>query len=225
MVKKTKYYFDSISEDFASWTNPFDLAGRLQWFDLQLGRFEVKNELVLDVGCGLGQFSDLVIKRGGCPVALDNARKLLNKTKQKIFMCANGDALNLPFADSLFSFVISSECIEHTENPGAAIKEMLRVLKPGGVIIFSTPNYAWRWSVGIAEKLKMRRFEGVENWLRCRQVKNILIKEKTEILVNRGLFLLPFQIKPLWPLINWFNRYGQIFRPFMINQCWVARKA
>ena len=43
-------------------------------------------------------------------------------------------------------------------------------------------------------------------------------------LAEEGLFILPFQIKPLWPLISWFNRHGQAFRKWMINQCWMARK-
>jgi hypothetical protein len=45
-----------------------------------------------------------------------------------------------------------------------------------------------------------------------------------EIVADHGLYLAPFQIKPLWPLIEWINEKGQALRPLMINQCWVARK-
>jgi len=51
-----------------------------------------------------------------------------------------GDAANLPFEDSAFDAVYAGEIIEHLPDPRAGLTEWLRVLKPGGVFIMSTPN-------------------------------------------------------------------------------------
>ncbi len=50
-----------------------------------------------------------------------------------------GDVLRMPFADNTFDCVFCFETIEHVENPFTAIKEIYRVLKPGGIFIGSTP--------------------------------------------------------------------------------------
>ena len=223
-MKKTVNYFDSIAEDYNSWLNPFDLAARQAWFAKQLDLFKLHGEVALDVGCGVGHFSKLVMERGGTPVPLDIAGKLLSKVKCEMSNCIQGNSLKLPFRDNSFSLVISSECIEHTLEPSKAIREMVRVLRRGGVLVLSTPNHAWRWSIYIAETLGFRKFAGIENWLTRRQVRKVLTEFGTEIVVDEGLHLFPFQLRFLWHLLARFNRLGQSLRHWMINQCWVARK-
>jgi len=90
--------------------------------------------------------------------------------------------------------------------------------------MLSTPNHAWWWSIIIAEALGIRKFAGIENWPKRHEVQKTLIESGTEILVDNGLYIFPFQLRSLWPLLAWINRRGQAFRRWMINQCWVARK-
>jgi len=47
----------------------------------------------------------------------------------------------IPYGDNEFDYVCFLEAIEHTENPYNAVRELARVLKPGGTLIMSTPNY------------------------------------------------------------------------------------
>jgi 2-polyprenyl-3-methyl-5-hydroxy-6-metoxy-1,4-benzoquinol methylase len=47
----------------------------------------------------------------------------------------------IPYEDGSFDYVCFLEAIEHTENPYNAVRELSRVLKPGGILIMSTPNY------------------------------------------------------------------------------------
>jgi 2-polyprenyl-3-methyl-5-hydroxy-6-metoxy-1,4-benzoquinol methylase len=47
----------------------------------------------------------------------------------------------IPYVDNAFNYVCFLEAIEHTENPYNAVREIARVLKPGGTLIMSTPNY------------------------------------------------------------------------------------
>ncbi|MGH9463503.1 MAG: class I SAM-dependent methyltransferase [Vicinamibacteria bacterium] len=222
-MERNPYYFDQIADVFEDWTNPFDLETRLHWFAYELDRLPIEGETVLDVGSGLGYFSRLVAARGGHPISLDIAGELLRQRKDST-MCVQGSALNLPFPDGTFPVVVSSECIEHTPDPLLAIREMVRVLRPGGSLVLSTPNWVWRWSATVAGTLGIRKFSGIENWLRRRQVRRSLREMRAEIVADHGLYLVPFQIKPLWPLLEWINEKGQALRPLMINQCWVARK-
>lgn len=223
-MEKRPDYFDKIAEDFAAWVNPFDLSERQQWFTDSLSSLDICGKLVLDVGSGLGHFSELVQMHGGRTVSLDLAWNLLRRAKPRTPNCLQGNALQLPFPDETFYCVISSECIEHTAHPHLAIEEMVRVLKPAGVLLLSTPNRVWRWSISIAEVLNIRKFRGIENWLGRRETKLTLKQSGARILADAGLHLFPFQLKPLWPILGLMNRRAQVFRHCMINQCWVAQK-
>lgn len=217
-------YFDSIAADFEHRMNPFDLSSRLAWCAEQLARLALKGEMVLDVGCGLGHFSRLVRDRGGHPVPLDIGHHLLLKVRNHLPACVEANALSLPFPDSSFTVVISSECVEHTPDPLLAIQEMVRVLRPEGTILLTTPNRVWHWSVALAERLGIRSFAGIENWVGRHQVRRTLTNHGARVLVEAGLFLIPFQLRVFWPLNAWINRHAQVLRSLMINQCWLARK-
>lgn len=52
-----------------------------------------------------------------------------------------GDALHLPYADNSFDVVLMSEILEHIPSDDAAIAEMVRVLKPGGLAAVTVPRY------------------------------------------------------------------------------------
>ena len=222
-ARKTVLYFDSISGDFADRMNPFDVQSRLQWFANGFDRFPI-GSTVLDVGSGLGQFADLARTRGARVVPFDIASSLVMKLKTRYPMAVCGSATELPFPDSSFDAVTSSECIEHTPDPAAAVSEMLRVLRPGGHLYLTTPNLIWRWSVTLAELLGVRRFEGIENWLSRAALEEAIVRTGAVVELSQGLHVMPFQFRPLWPVIAWINKNGQSLRAVMINQCWIARK-
>jgi len=56
-----------------------------------------------------------------------------------------GDAENLSFSDASFSTVVCTEVLEHLVLPQRAVREIRRVLRPGGVLIGSTPRRALIW--------------------------------------------------------------------------------
>jgi SAM-dependent methyltransferase len=100
---------------------------------------------VLDVGCGTGVVALTAWRAGGKVTGLDLTPALLEHAKENAtvagirdIMWKEGDAEALPFPDASFDVVVSQ--FGHIFAPRAevAIKEMLRVLKPGGRIAFST---------------------------------------------------------------------------------------
>jgi ubiquinone/menaquinone biosynthesis C-methylase UbiE len=96
---------------------------------------------VLEVGCGAGHL--LARLPAGRAVGMDLADSLLRRTRARLdrrAALAQGDAGSLPFASASFDRVYCSEVLEHVVDPGAAVAEIRRVLKPGGVAVLSVPN-------------------------------------------------------------------------------------
>ena len=223
-MRKTELFFDSIADDFLQRMNQFDQQARVDWFRRAVSAYPVARSTMIDVGAGLGHFSDVGADHSAEVVPLDIAPRLVSRLRSRFPAATVASATNLPFETGSVDYVVSSECIEHTFDPRQAVREMMRVLRPGGVLFLTTPNLVWRWSVSLAELLRVRRFEGIENWLSRPALRRTIVESNGEIVSTAGLHILPFQLTPLLPVIRFVNERGQWLKPLMINQCWIARK-
>jgi SAM-dependent methyltransferase len=101
-------------------------------------------DTVLDVGCGTGVVAVTAARLGAKVQGLDLAATLLGRAKENASIAqvpvefTEGDAEALPFTDASFNVVVSQFGHMFAPRPAVAIAEMLRVLKPGGRIAFST---------------------------------------------------------------------------------------
>ena len=98
-----------------------------------------KDSLVLDVGCGRGVNTSKLRRKTKRIIGLD----LKNYVKKKYlsdFKLVLGDGRKIPFKDKYFDFVTCWDVIEHIEEDELFLKEIYRVLKPGGRLLMSTPN-------------------------------------------------------------------------------------
>jgi SAM-dependent methyltransferase len=99
---------------------------------------------VLDVGCGTGVVSITAARLGANVTGLDLTPELLQRARENARISEvavefqEGDAEDLPFDDSSFDAVLSQFGHIFAPRPDVAVAEMLRVLKPGGTIAFST---------------------------------------------------------------------------------------
>lgn len=104
---------------------------------------------VLDVGCNFGHLSFLLFEKGFDVTAidiLDYQIEIANDLKCHLridsdrlrFRCM--DLLESDLEPESFDHVIFLETIEHVENPVAFLREMRRLLRPGGYLVVSTPN-------------------------------------------------------------------------------------
>lgn len=99
---------------------------------------------VLDVGCGTGVVALTAARRGARVKGIDLTPALVAHAKENASIMnlevefSEGDAEALPFGDAAFDVVVSQFAHMFAPRPDVTIKEMLRVLKPGGTIAFST---------------------------------------------------------------------------------------
>ncbi len=98
---------------------------------------------VLDVGCGKAWVAEALTARGYPVVSFDvasaNLRKAMEKIPSSLHFAVRGDVLRLPFRQESFDTVISSEVMEHVPHLREYLENIIRVLKPGGRAIITTP--------------------------------------------------------------------------------------
>ena len=95
----------------------------------------------LDIGSGTGELIKRLRERGihADSSACDYTDHLMRLEGQHVDLVdLNADAL--PYADGTFDVITATEIIEHLENPRFFLREIARVLKPGGICVLSTPN-------------------------------------------------------------------------------------
>lgn len=92
---------------------------------------------VLDVGGGPGYFASAFAQRGATYVGLEPDVGEMTAAGISVAQAVRGDGTCLPFADDTFDITYSSNVAEHIPNPWVMGEEMLRVTKPGGLVVLS----------------------------------------------------------------------------------------
>jgi len=102
---------------------------------------------VLDLGCGAGVLSERLLAAGYGVDAVDMSADMLAFTKQRLskydsdkYRLARADIAQLPFPDATFDVIACIGVFGYMEDVDAAIREIKRVLKPGGTLVLSIRN-------------------------------------------------------------------------------------
>lgn len=110
--------------------------------------------LILDMPCGRGFYLNMYrhVSDGVRLVGGELDWDVIQKAKRNVgglpnLTLNNANIYALPYADNTFDAVILSEILEHVDDDVAALKEVRRVLKPGGVAAITVPNadYPFWW--------------------------------------------------------------------------------
>jgi ubiquinone/menaquinone biosynthesis C-methylase UbiE len=148
MVGETAY--DVWHEQFGVDTSASDPWSRLVRDHLDERR-DLKGKKVLEIGCGRGGFSCFLAKRPDAPLrlcaadishtAIRKGHEFAQASELRSIDWLQTDIEKIPFPSETFDTVFSCETIEHVPSPKVAICELARVLKPGGRLFVSAPNY------------------------------------------------------------------------------------
>jgi len=164
-----------IAKSFGSASQSYDVSARLQRYSGKhlMPWLPNRNDLnVIDLGCGTGFFTDVLSGRYQQVIGLDISTNMLSfakSSRNKSIHWIEADAYKLPFADKSIDLVYSNLMIQWCEHLDIVIKEILRVLKPGGLFIFTT-------------LIEGTLFELKSSWAQVDQDKHVIdFKTETEL--------------------------------------------
>ena len=185
-------------------------GGKLTMIDQLICPHLKAGSLVLEVGCGAGNLLLQATVSGSFPVALDLSMQALTFVRSRLeeassgaeapsgFACTQAIGESLPLKDETFDCVLMSEVIEHLEAPQISIREAVRVLRPGGRLLITTPNYRSFWPVmeWAVDRLNMApKMAGEQHISRFHRssLKNLLIASGLKIEYSGSIYnLSPF---------------------------------
>jgi len=133
------------AEEIWDWDTPAGRrrADRRGAFFVEHGRL-APGRRALELGCGTGVFLERVARSGAEIHALDLSPDLLTRARERMagasnFRLIQGNAEQMPFPDAFFDAVYGSSVLHHL-NLAPALREIHRVLRRGGDIVFTEPN-------------------------------------------------------------------------------------
>lgn len=157
--------------------------------DLVKKYFPNKNNLeILDVGCGTGALMMEVNKYGNVQ-GIDVSSLAIDFCKSRgIKKVSLGGATNIGHPDNTFDLAFALDVLEHVEDDKGGIREMYRVLKPGGLAIIFVPAFMFMWGENDILCMHYRRYT-------LRELKNKLTEGGFEIV--RSSYFNTFLFGPI----------------------------
>ncbi len=143
-IKKGRSHNETIIDQFSRQAVPFSqAAGHLDSIDLLIRMSGITNQdTVLDVACGPGLVACEFAKKAKHVTGIDLTSEMIRQARrrQETMDLTNmswdiGTADSLPYPENHFSCVLTRYSFHHLEDPEVVLQEMIRVCKPGGVIL------------------------------------------------------------------------------------------
>lgn len=141
-----KYLLENGAEEIWHWQTPTGIIRAQDRFNrIKVAAALKEGKQVLEYGCGTGIYSRKLASTGASITSIDISPDLLTKARQLSSEFENlqfmeADAMNTGLATESFDAVVGVSVLHHLEFD-LAFKEIFRLLKPGGVMAFSEPNY------------------------------------------------------------------------------------
>ncbi|MFH1999119.1 MAG: class I SAM-dependent methyltransferase [Planctomycetota bacterium] len=127
--------------------------------EMLLSHADLAGKRCLEVGCATGEFCSVLGELGAVPLGIDLGEDAVETARKRYprIEFLSSDIESLP-GEEIYDLVLAFEVIEHLLSPDRFFKEARIKLKPGGLLVISTPNYA------CAKRL------GPENWVGLNEI-------------------------------------------------------
>jgi ubiquinone/menaquinone biosynthesis C-methylase UbiE len=140
MESSSKEYFDAVGAGWDRMQEEF-FSDQVREAVLCAAGVEA-GRTAADLGAGTGFLTRGLLERGLRVIAVDQSAAMLEALRDKFppsatLDCRVGEAEALPLADGSVDYCLANMLLHHVERPGAAIREMVRVLRPGGRLVIS----------------------------------------------------------------------------------------
>jgi SAM-dependent methyltransferase len=187
----------------------------LSLIDKHLGK--KKKLKILDAGCGTGLFAKK-LKRFGNVYGIDASLDAVTFARKRGLNIKKASISRLPFKSNYFDLVVSNDVICHKsiKNDQEVVKELTRVLKPGGVLLLKLPAFSWLMGAHDKQVHTKKRYTNhdVETFLKRSNNKLIkstylgsflvlpvLIKNKLDNIINKPSYS---SVQTVWQPVNNF---------------------
>lgn len=186
----------------------------------------VRGVRILDVGCGDGVLATRLAQGGARVAGLDTSADMIAAARRRAKAAGveidlvEGDAGGHPFPAGHYDCVVSVATLCFVDDPRSTIREMTRVLKPGGRLFLGELG---RWNLWAAQR-RVKGWLGSKLWRSAHfRSRGDLIELATEaglagVTVNGAVFYPPFGLaaKAMAPIDPWFGRWTTLGAAFLV---------
>lgn len=164
-------------------------------------------ERILELGCGSGYYTRALAAVGADVTATDLAENYLEQARAFVgdelgrrvrFRCEDAQRLSSP--DGCFDKVLMTEVLEHLPEPERGLAEAVRVLRPGGLLVVSTPSRCSPLNLAYALKRRVRGYDFNEHLreFTAREFRALLERHVRVERLEFANFLLPYPLDLLF---------------------------
>lgn len=174
------------------------------WRALELALLAERRTLftgrVLDLGCGEGSFTRMLLGRQ-VTFGFDRNRPALARARAASPQSSvtEGDVCALPFPSAAFDVVFSNCVLEHVPRLEICLDQVARVLKPGGLFIFTVPSERMAGMTEINRRLEMLHFLSPEQWRSILARRGLMVQEEVGYL-SPATFQIWLKLFRIWEL-------------------------
>lgn len=124
--------------------NAYASRKRQEYVKKEIG--DIKGKKVLDLGCGLGHYSVMMLSKGADVTSFDLSFNMLKRLPKECKKRVQGTVVNLPFKKNSFDMVICIEVLQYLRKNevSRAFKEIHRIMKPKAKLVLTTISGDWK---------------------------------------------------------------------------------